>query len=83
MKSLRDKMNADPQLKRALQWNADDPTLSGREAALARIVTSLSTDFDALDGSHQRAIADALVAQAKETQEAESYADRLIRRSRQ
>ena len=83
MKSLSEKMNADPQLKKALQWNADDSTLSGGEAALARIVTSLSTDFDALDGSHQQAIADALVAQAKETQEAESYAHRLIRRARQ
>ena len=78
MKSLREKRNADLQLKNALQWNADDPALSGRAAPLARIVSSLSTDFDVLDGSHHQAIADALVVH-----EAESYAHCLIRRSRQ
>lgn len=67
-----------PTLSRAINWDADDATLSGSERALAAVVSALVADFDALDGEEQRAIADVLTRQAEDTESAEAAARKIL-----
>lgn len=67
-----------PSLARALHWDPADATLAGGERALASIVAALAADFDALDGPEQRALADVIEAQTRETEQAEEAARRLL-----
>lgn len=67
-----------PTLSRAINWDADDATLSGSERALAAVVSALVADFDALDGEQQRAIADVLAHQAADTERAEAAARKIL-----
>ena len=67
-----------PTLSRAINWDADDATLSGSERALAAVVSALVADFDVLDGEHQRAIADVLTRQAEDTERAEAAARKIL-----
>lgn len=56
----------------------DDGTLSGGEAALAKIVRVLTAEFDALDGPEQEAVATALGKVAQETLSAEQWAKKHL-----
>lgn len=49
----------------------DDDTLSSGERALARITAVLTTEWDALDGAQQKALADVLESSASDTIQAE------------
>lgn len=78
--TLRQRLADHPTLARALRWDPEDATLSGSERALAGLVAVLAADFDALDGPEQRALADVIAGQARETEEAEAAARRLLGR---
>lgn len=76
--TIRAMFSDHPRLSRALEWDANDETLSGGERALAAIVAALANDFDAMDAAEQRAIADTLTAQAEETERDEAAARKLL-----
>lgn len=77
-KTISELISAHPSLSRAATWDSTDATLSGSERALAAVVSALVADFDALDGEHQRAIADVLTRQAEDTERAEAEARKLL-----
>lgn len=76
--TISELISAHPSLSRAVTWDSDDATLSGSERALAAVVSALVADFDALDGEHQRAIADVLTRQAEDTEHAEAEARKIL-----
>ena len=76
--TINELISAHPALSRAAKWDANDATLSGSERALAAIVSALSADFDALDGTQQRALADVLARQAEDTERAEADAREML-----
>lgn len=76
--TISELISAHPLLSRAATWDSSDATLSGSERALAAVVSALVADFDALDGEHQRAIADVLSRQAEDTERAEADARAML-----
>lgn len=75
---VRQRINDNPLLAPALKWSPADGTLSGSEAALARIVQVLAADLDALDADQQQALSDLVGVFASETLEAEQAGLRML-----
>lgn len=60
-------------------FDAEDASLSSGERALARIISTLTDEWDALDGAAQRSLVNALETSTQETEKAEAPA-RALRR---
>lgn len=75
---VRQRINDNPLLAPALKWDSEDGTLSGSEAALARVVQALAAGLDALDADQQQALGDLVGAVASETLEAEQAGLRML-----
>lgn len=68
------------------QWifgQLDEATLSGGELALRKVLTTLSEDFDGLDGDWQATIARALHSISAETCEVERQAINYLTQKKQ
>lgn len=75
---VRQRIDNNPLLAPALKWDSEDGTLSGGEAALARVIQVLAADFDALDADQQQALGDLVEGVASETLEAEQAGLRML-----
>lgn len=59
------------------RFDPEDATLSSGERAQAKIVTVLLEEWDALDGTQQRAIVDVLEKSTQASEDAEGFVERL------